>query len=115
VRLPARTLVRVTPWLLHRDPRWWPREPEAFRPARFMAATEDWTPEPIARGAYIPFGLGPRVCLGQHFAQLEMTLIAALLLQRFRLSTLTDAPPTPRLAVTLRPEGGLRLKLEARA
>ena len=114
VRLPARTLVRVTPWLLHRDPRWWPREPEAFRPERFMTATEDWTPDPIPRGAYIPFGLGPRVCLGQHFAQLEMTLIAALLLQRFRLSTLTDTPPTPRLAVTLRPQGGLRLKLEAR-
>jgi cytochrome P450 len=114
VRLPARTLVRVTPWLLHRDPRWWPREPKAFRPERFMPATDNWTPDPIPRGAYIPFGLGPRVCLGQHFAQLEMTLIAALLLQRFRLSTLTDAPPIPRLAVTLRPEGGLRLRLEAR-
>ena len=115
VRLPARTLVRVTPWLLHRDPRWWPHEPEAFRPERFMAATDEWTPDPIPRGAYIPFGLGPRVCLGQHFAQLEMTVIAVLLLQRFRLSTLTDTPPTPRLAVTLRPEGGLSLKLEARA
>jgi cytochrome P450 len=114
VRLPARTLVRVTPWLLHRDPRWWPREPKAFRPERFMAATDDWNPDPIPRGAYIPFGLGPRVCLGQHFAQLEMTVIAALLLQRFRLATLTDTPPTPRLAVTLRPVGGLRLRLEAR-
>lgn len=114
VCLPARTLVRVTPWLLHRDPRWWPREPEAFRPERFMPATDDWAPDPIPRGAYIPFGLGPRVCLGQHFAQLEMTLIAAVLLQRFRLAPVTDTPPTPRLAVTLRPEGGLRLKLEAR-
>ena len=115
VRLPARTLIRVTPWLLHRDPRWWPREPNEFRPERFMAATADWEPDPIPRGAYIPFGLGPRVCLGQHFAQLEMTLIACLLLQRFRLSPVSDAPPTPRLAVTLRPVGGLRLKLEARA
>lgn len=115
VRLPARTLVRVTPWLLHRDPRWWPHKPEAFWPERFMTATDDWAPDPIPRGAYIPFGLGPRVCLGQHFAQLEMTLIAAMLLQRFRLKTLKDTPPTPRLAVTLRPEGGLRLKLEARS
>ena len=114
VRLPARTLVRVTPWLLHRDPRWWPREPDAFRPERFMAATDDWQPDPIPRGAYIPFGLGPRVCLGQHFAQLEMTVIAALLLQRFRLSTLSDTPPTPLLAVTLRPAGGVRLMLAAR-
>jgi cytochrome P450 len=115
VLLPARTLVRVTPWLLHRDPRWWPREPEGFWPERFMPETENWTPDPIPRGAYIPFGLGPRVCLGQHFAQLEMTLIAALLLQRFRLKTLGDTPPAPRLAVTLRPQGGLRLKLWARA
>ena len=114
VRLPARTMLRVTPWLLHRDPRWWPREPLAFRPERFMPATDDWAPDPIPRGAYIPFGLGPRVCLGQQFAQLEMTVIAALLLQRFRLSTLTDTPPTPHLAVTLRPAGGLRLSLEAR-
>ena len=80
-----------------------------------MAATEGWTPDPIPRGAYIPFGLGPRVCLGQHFAQLEMTVIAAQVLQRFKLSTLATSPPTPRLAVTLRPEGGLRLKLEARS
>ena len=108
VRLPARTLVRVTPWLLHRDPRWWP-EAEAFRPERFL----EGAPE-IPRGAYIPFGLGPRVCLGQHFAVLEMTLIAALLLQRFTLSPMGDTPPKPRMAVTLRPEGGLTLRLAAR-
>jgi cytochrome P450 len=114
VRLPTGTLVRVTPWFLHRDPRWWPREPEAFRPERFLDATDAGDAEAIPRGAYIPFGLGPRVCLGQHFAQLEMTLIAAMLLQRFRLLPLADMPPTPRLAVTLRPVGGLRLKLEAR-
>jgi cytochrome P450 len=111
VLLPARTMVRITPWLLHREPRWWPVEPEAFRPERFMADAP-----PIPRGAYIPFGLGPRVCLGQHFAQLEMTLLAALLLQRFRLLPVGgEPPPSPRLAVTLRPAGGLRLMLEARA
>ena len=110
VRLPARTLVRVTPWLLHRDPRWWP-EAEAFRPERFLPGA----PHEIPRGAYIPFGLGPRVCLGQHFAVLEMTLIAALVLQRFHLSPVEASPPEPRMAVTLRPAGGLRLRLAARA
>lgn len=115
VQLPARTLVRVTPWLLHRDPRWWPRQPLGFLPERFLPAGADDAPDPIPRGAYIPFGLGPRVCLGQHFAQLEMTLIAAMLLQRFRLHPVDSTAPTPRLAVTLRPVGGLRLRLEARA
>lgn len=110
VRLPARTLIRVTPWLLHRDPRWWPHEPEGFRPERFMPDA----PDEIPRGAYIPFGLGPRVCLGQHFAVLEMTLIAALLLQRFELSPVGHAAPKPRMAVTLRPEGGLSLRLSGR-
>lgn len=110
VRLPARTLVRVTPWLLHRDPRWWPDAPLAFKPERFLPDA----PHEIPRGAYIPFGLGPRVCLGQHFAVLEMTLIAALMLQRFELSPVGSKPPKPRMAVTLRPDGGLRLKLKAR-
>lgn len=113
VRLPARTLVRVTPWLLHRDPRWWP-DALAFRPGRFLPDA----PDEIPRGAYIPFGLGPRVCLGQHFAVLEMTLIAALVLQRFELSPVSPEvnpePPRPRMAVTLRPEGGLTLRLRTR-
>lgn len=109
VRLPARTLVRVTPWLLHRDPRWWPDEPLAFQPGRFLPGAPE-----VARGAYIPFGLGPRVCLGQHFAVLEMTLIAALVLQRFELSPVSAAPPVPRMAVTLRPAHGLRLRLTRR-
>lgn len=110
VRLPARTLIRVTPWLLHRDPRWWPREPEGFLPERFLPDA----PDEIPRGAYIPFGLGPRVCLGQHFAVLEMTLIAALVLQRFELGPVGTAVPKPRMAVTLRPEGGLTLRLRSR-
>jgi cytochrome P450 len=109
-RLPKRTLIRVTPWLLHRDPRSWPREPEAFRPERFL----DGAPDPIPRGAYLPFGIGPRVCLGQHFATLEMSLIAAMLLQRWRLDPTDAAAPKPKLGVTLRPEGGVSLQLARR-
>ena len=110
VHLPARTLVRVTPWLLHRDPRWWPDEPLGFKPERFLGDAA----HAIPRGAYIPFGVGPRVCLGQHFAVLEMTLIAALLLQRFELHPVGSEAPKPRMAVTLRPEAGLTLRLAAR-
>lgn len=109
VRLPPGALLRITPWVLHRNPRHWPLQPDAFRPERFLPGAE----HAIPRGAYIPFGLGPRVCLGQHFALLEMTLIAAMLLQRFELSPTGPLPP-PRLAVTLRPAGGLRLRLSER-
>jgi len=109
VLLPARTMVRTTPWVLHRDTRWWP-EATRFRPERFLP---DAPPPP--RGAYLPFGAGPRICLGQHFATLEMTLIAARLLQRFRLlpchTSASTEPPRLRLAVTLRPQGGVRLCL----
>jgi cytochrome P450 len=106
LHLPAGCLVRFTPWVQHRDPRWW-SEPEDFRPERFLPEAP-----PPPRGAYWPFGIGPRVCLGQHFAQMEMQLIAALLLQRYRLAPLDAAPaPKPQLHVTLRPLGGLRLCL----
>ena len=106
LQLDAGVMLRVTPYLLHRDPRWW-TEPEAYRPERFMPGAPE-----VPRGAYLPFGQGPRVCLGQHFAMLEMTLVAALLLQRFELQPGNAAAPKPRLAVTLRPEGGLTLALQ---
>lgn len=109
VRLPARTLVRISPWVMHRDPQSWPVEPEAFRPERFLPEAA----QTIPRGAYMPFGMGPRVCLAQHFATLEMGLIASMLLQRFELLP-TGPLPTPRLGVTLRPAGGLRLRLKNR-
>ncbi|MBQ0945720.1 cytochrome P450 [Ideonella sp. 4Y16] len=107
--LPAGTLLRVTPWVIQRDPRWFP-EPEAFRPERFLA---DDPAQP--RSAWMPFGVGPRVCIGQHFAMLEMTLVAALLLQRCTLETLPGEPaPQPRMYVTLRPTLPVRLRLQRR-
>ena len=110
VRLPAGSLLRFTPWLQHRDPRWWPM-PEAFLPERFLPGAAA-----PPRGAYWPFGIGPRVCLGQHFAQLEMLQIAVQLLQRYRLEPIAGEPaPRPRLHVTLRPAQALRLRLVPRS
>jgi cytochrome P450 len=104
------TLLYVTPWVLQRDRRWWP-QPEQFRPERFLPGAPE-----VPRGAYIPFGVGPRVCLGQHFAMLEMTIVATMLLQRYELALPPGTPePEPVLQVTLRPKGGVRLKLTRRA
>ena len=103
------TMLRITPWVLQRDARSFP-EPEAFRPERFLP---DAAPPP--RGAWMPFGTGPRVCIGQHFAMQEMVLIAAMLLQRCSLGLPPGAPPAePELNVTLRPRGGVRLRLVKR-
>ena len=108
--VPRGTLVRVTPWVLQRDPRVF-EQPEAFRPERFAP---DAPPPP--RGAWMPFGSGPRVCIGQHFAMLEMTLLAAMLLQRYTLELPDGAGPVrPVMQVTLRPEGDMRLLLRRRA
>lgn len=108
--VPRGALLRITPWVLQRDARWFD-DPLQFRPERFMPGA----PTP-PRGAWMPFGAGPRVCLGQHFAMLEMTLIAALLLQRYRLALPTGtAPAEAVLNVTLRPKQRLRLQLSRRA
>jgi cytochrome P450 len=108
-QVPARTMLRITIWALHRDARWF-TEPNAFRPERFLP---DAPPPP--RGAYIPFGLGPRVCIGQHFAQMEMAIAAAMFLQRLDLPDHAGRPlPVPEVNVTLRPTGGLRARLRRR-
>ena len=105
------TLIRITPWVLQRDPRSFER-PDDFLPERFLPEAEA-----PPRGAWMPFGSGPRVCIGQHFAMLEMGLIAALLLQRYTLELPAGAsaePCKPVMNVTLRPEGGLRLLMRRR-
>ncbi|WP_206950601.1 cytochrome P450 [Trinickia acidisoli] len=105
-QLPARTLFMLPVQLLHHDSRWF-SEPEVFRPERFAADAPD-----IPRGAYMPFGTGPRVCLGQHLAMAEMTVIAAVLLQRFELSVPEGmAAPRPVLNVTLRPDRPVHLAI----
>ncbi|UUZ47120.1 cytochrome P450 [Massilia sp. B-10] len=108
--LPKGSLVTLLSSLVQRDPRWFP-DPDTFDPDRFAPEAARQVP----RGAYFPFGTGPRVCIGNSFASMEMTLILATLLQRY---TLRPAPgqeqPGMRLQVTMRPAGGLRLMLASR-
>lgn len=107
--IPRGAMLRMTPWTLHRDARLFP-QPERFSPERFL----DGAP-PIPRGAWMPFGAGPRVCIGQHFAQLEMALLAAMLLQRYRLQRPPQTPePRPVLHVTLKSAQPIRLTLQRR-
>jgi cytochrome P450 len=107
--LPARTIFAVPLHLMHHDPRWFP-EPDAFRPERFASDAPA-----IPRGAFMPFGTGPRVCLGQHLALAEMTLLAAMFLQRYSVDVPPGAtPPKPVFNITLRPETPLVLRLTAR-
>jgi unspecific monooxygenase len=107
--IPARTMFMIPVFLMHQDPRWFP-EPRAFRPERFAPDAPA-----IPRGAYMPFGTGPRVCLGQHLALAEMTVVAAMLLQRFVLATAEgQEEPEAVLNISLRPKAPLRLKVERR-
>ena len=108
--IPAGALLIISPWLLHRDRSRWPL-PDRFLPERFAGK-----PGAVARGAttraeYLPFGTGPRLCIGRDFALLEAGVVMAPLLERYRLELLSPALPDVEPLVTLRPRGGLRLRL----
>ena len=102
-------LIAFTPYVIQRDAQWF-ESPDEFKPERFMPGAPD-----IPRGAWMPFGTGPRVCIGQHFAMMEMGLIAAMLMQRFTLQWPEGAAwPAADLAITLRPASAMTLGLEPR-
>lgn len=97
-RVPKGALVIVAPWVLHRHRRYW-RDPDIFDPDRFDTAREG----EITSGAYIPFGLGPRVCAGAAFATVEATLIIADLVRRFDFDVAEPHKVEPAARLTTRP------------
>lgn len=105
--IPKGANVLFSPWVLHRDPAVWP-EPGEFRPERFA---NGWTPP---RTAYLPFGDGPRICVGNRFAEAEIALILATILPRVRLSSVDGGVARPEGDATLRPRGGLRMRVARR-
>jgi cytochrome P450 len=109
VTVPAGTLVMISPWLLHRRPQAWP-DPERFDPARFLGSGSG-----RGRTDYLPFGAGPRLCIGRDFALLQTVLLVAALL-RDRTVRRPPGSPAPRVQalVTLRPRGGLPLLVQPR-
>ena len=104
--VPAGSILRFSVWELHRDPESHD-EPERFRPERFLPGRSA-----PPRGAYVPFGVGPRICVGQHLALLQMRLVGATFLQKFRLGT-NPHPPIcePEMQIVLRPKQALTLRL----
>jgi unspecific monooxygenase len=89
--------ILIAPWLLHRHEKLW-RDPNAFIPSRFMTGT------PPDRFAYLPFGVGPRVCIGAHFALVEATLALAKMIGAFRVALADKAPVMPIGVVTTQPD-----------
>jgi cytochrome P450 len=92
-------------YALHRHRQLWD-DPDAFRPDRFA------DPKAVPRFQYLPFGDGPRICIGASFALQEAVIILATLLARFRFSALPGREPKPVMILTLRPQGGVWLKVE---
>jgi cytochrome P450 len=106
-RIRKGTQVWFCPWSIQRDPRWF-ADPNTFRPERW----EGDLAKTLHRYAYFPFGGGPRLCIGQSFAQMEAVLILAVLARRFRVEVLAEPIPDP--SVTLRPKHGVKARLHAR-
>ncbi len=107
--IPAKTGVFIAPYVTHRDPRWWDN-PEQFDPERFTSERSAGRP-PLA---YVPFGAGPRMCIGNVFALTEATLVLATIAQRYRLRVAPNYNVEPLPIFTLRVKGGLPMLLEKR-
>ncbi|MET9819572.1 cytochrome P450 [Streptomyces sp. NPDC006355] len=109
-RVPPGTQVLVNSYLLHRHPDFW-EDPERFEPERFSAERIAQRP----KHAYVPFGSGPRVCLGKHFALTEICLALATVARKYRLVTPEGAPEVlPDALITLHPKNGVHLRVERR-
>ena len=98
IDIPKGAAVLIAPWVLHRHRRLW-RDPDAFDPSRFLPGA----PTP-PRFAYLPFGAGPRVCVGAQFALAEATLVLAAMVQAFEISLDGDQPVMPSPVITTQPD-----------
>lgn len=107
--VPAGSIVMIVPWLLHRHRGLWDR-PETFDPERFMPEAAASRP----RFAYIPFGAGPRICIGATLAMTEAILIVATIASRWRPRLTDGAQIEPVGLITLRPTPGMPMTIERR-
>jgi unspecific monooxygenase len=109
LEIPRGSVLMIAPWVLHRHRRLW-RDPDAFDPSRFLPGVP-----PPPRYAYLPFGAGPRICVGAQFAMAEATLVLAALVQSFRIALVDNQEVMPRPVVTTQPDRAPDFILSARA
>jgi cytochrome P450 len=107
--VPKGSLISIHTFTMQRDARFFP-EPERFDPSRFQAGWE----QRIPRYAYLPFGAGPRVCIGNSFAMMEARLILATVAQQWRMRLEADQEIVPIQLVTVRAKNGIRMRLDRR-
>jgi cytochrome P450 len=107
--LPGGSIIFVSEWVVHHDPRWYP-DPERFDPERFAEEAERERPE----YAFFPFGAGRRDCVGSPFAWIEGVLLLASIAQRWRISLVPGFRPEPLMRVNIKPKRGMLLQLESR-
>ena len=109
-RIPANSLIFLSPYVMHHDPRYFPN-PDAFDPQRWTAEAQVERP----KFSYFPFGGGPRQCIGEGFAWMEGVLLIATFAQRWRLRLVPGHPVALQPLVTLRPKYGMRMVAERRS
>jgi cytochrome P450 len=108
-RVPKDTYIYIPIVNLHHDKRWWD-EPDKFKPERFAPDKRN----SIDRYVYFPFGGGPRICIGNNFALLEMQLVVILFYRHFRFRMKPGFAPAMEPLVTLKPKDGMLMEVETR-
>jgi unspecific monooxygenase len=106
--IPPRAVVLIVPWVLHRHKKLW-RNPDLFRPERFLSGAE-----PPQRFSYLPFGAGPRACIGSQFALTEAVLVLARLVREFEIELVDQRPVVPVALITLQPDHSPTFRLRRR-
>ncbi len=108
-RVPAGAHIIISPYALHRRPDYWP-EPDAFWPERFAPGARTDRP----KLAYLPFGGGPRICIGNSFAMMEHAIVLVAALRHWRLESIPGHEVRTEPRITLRPRGGLPMRVMRR-